>query len=77
MKSKRPCADIQKCMEKKMAVYQPHSKLSSWYVPFPLFSLWKEEEIRLTNQIGWKPGPNAPKPLERGSAQTNLKDILS
>nr|XP_031861650.1 uncharacterized protein CI109_002880 [Kwoniella shandongensis]KAA5528722.1 hypothetical protein CI109_002880 [Kwoniella shandongensis] len=26
--------------------------------------------------IGWKPGPNQPKPLERGSAQTNLKDIL-
>ncbi|KAI0355402.1 S-adenosyl-L-methionine-dependent methyltransferase [Trametes cingulata] len=26
--------------------------------------------------IGWKPGPNQPKPLERGSAQTNLKDVL-
>ncbi|WVR07555.1 hypothetical protein IAU60_004597 [Kwoniella sp. DSM 27419] len=26
--------------------------------------------------IGWKPGPNQPKPLERGSATTNLKDIL-
>jgi len=64
-------------MEKKMVVYQPHSKLSSWYVPFTLFSYCKEEDIRLMNQIGWKPGPNAPKPLERGSAQTNLKDILS
>lgn len=27
-------------------------------------------------QIGWKPSPNQPKPLERGSAQTNLKDVL-
>ncbi|KAI0677636.1 S-adenosyl-L-methionine-dependent methyltransferase [Trametes maxima] len=26
--------------------------------------------------IGWKPAPNQPKPLERGSAQTNLKDVL-
>ncbi|WVR00077.1 hypothetical protein IAU59_007219 [Kwoniella sp. CBS 9459] len=26
--------------------------------------------------IGWKPGPNQPKPLERGSATTNLKDVL-
>ena len=36
-----------------------------------------EKEAFANNQIGWKPGPNAPKPLERGSAQTNLKDILS
>ena len=27
-------------------------------------------------EIGWKPGPNQPQPLERGSAQTNLKDVL-
>ncbi|WOO76991.1 Arginine-hydroxylase NDUFAF5, mitochondrial [Vanrija pseudolonga] len=26
--------------------------------------------------VGWKPSPNQPKPLARGSAQTNLKDIL-
>jgi len=27
--------------------------------------------------IGWKPAPNQPKPLERGTGETNLKDILS
>lgn len=27
-------------------------------------------------QIGWKPSATQPKPLERGSAQTNLKDVL-
>ncbi|BEJ12530.1 hypothetical protein CspHIS471_0209900 [Cutaneotrichosporon sp. HIS471] len=26
--------------------------------------------------IGWKPGPNQPKPLARGSGKTNLKDVL-
>ncbi|KAH8092461.1 S-adenosyl-L-methionine-dependent methyltransferase [Cristinia sonorae] len=26
--------------------------------------------------IGWKPAPNQPKPLGRGTGQTNLKDIL-
>ncbi|WRT70107.1 uncharacterized protein IL334_007101 [Kwoniella shivajii] len=26
--------------------------------------------------IGWKPGPNQPKALERGSAGTSLKDVL-
>ncbi|KAI0832824.1 S-adenosyl-L-methionine-dependent methyltransferase [Trametes gibbosa] len=26
--------------------------------------------------IGWKPAPTQPKPLERGSGQTNLKDVL-
>ncbi|KDQ08869.1 hypothetical protein BOTBODRAFT_117885 [Botryobasidium botryosum FD-172 SS1] len=26
--------------------------------------------------IGWKPAPTQPKPLERGSAQTNLKEVL-
>lgn len=26
--------------------------------------------------IGWKPAPNQPKPLERGTGQTNLKDVL-
>ncbi|KAK4687799.1 NADH dehydrogenase [ubiquinone] 1 alpha subcomplex assembly factor 5, partial [Tremellales sp. Uapishka_1] len=26
--------------------------------------------------IGWKPGPNQPQPLERGSGKTNLKDVL-
>lgn len=27
-------------------------------------------------QIGWKPSPTQRKPLERGSAQTSLKDVL-
>lgn len=26
--------------------------------------------------VGWKPGPEAPKALERGSAKTSLKDVL-
>ncbi|KAI0082545.1 S-adenosyl-L-methionine-dependent methyltransferase [Panus rudis PR-1116 ss-1] len=26
--------------------------------------------------IGWKPAPNQPKPLERGSGKTSLKDVL-
>jgi len=26
--------------------------------------------------IGWKPSPNQPKPLPRGSGQTSLKDVL-
>ncbi|KAJ4479124.1 S-adenosyl-L-methionine-dependent methyltransferase [Lentinula aciculospora] len=26
--------------------------------------------------IGWKPAPTQPKPLERGSGKTNLKDVL-
>ncbi|KII95277.1 hypothetical protein PLICRDRAFT_48238 [Plicaturopsis crispa FD-325 SS-3] len=26
--------------------------------------------------IGWKPAPNQPKPLERGTGKTNLKDVL-
>ncbi|EJD01536.1 S-adenosyl-L-methionine-dependent methyltransferase [Fomitiporia mediterranea MF3/22] len=26
--------------------------------------------------IGWKPSPNQPKPLERGTGQANLKDVL-
>lgn len=25
--------------------------------------------------VGWKPAPNHPKPLERGSANTSLKDL--
>ena len=47
-------------------------------------SLVKELELLLAlnmgqalmHQIGWKPGPNEPKPLERGSASQSLKDIL-
>jgi len=39
-----------------------------------------EEGIPATFQvvfmIGWTPGPNQPKPLERGSGTTNLKDVL-
>jgi len=26
--------------------------------------------------IGWKPAPNQPRPLERGSGKTNLKEVL-
>jgi len=26
--------------------------------------------------IGWKPAPTQPKPLERGTAETNLKEVL-
>jgi NADH dehydrogenase [ubiquinone] 1 alpha subcomplex assembly factor 5 len=26
--------------------------------------------------IGWRPDANQPKPLKRGSAQQNLKDVL-
>ncbi|WVQ84581.1 hypothetical protein IAT38_006735 [Cryptococcus sp. DSM 104549] len=26
--------------------------------------------------IGWKPGPNAPSPMDRGSGKTSLKDVL-
>ncbi|CAE6527358.1 unnamed protein product [Rhizoctonia solani] len=32
--------------------------------------------FQIIYMIGWKPAPNQPKPLERGSGQTNLKDIL-
>ncbi|WWD19746.1 hypothetical protein CI109_104210 [Kwoniella shandongensis] len=43
-------------------------------------SIYKDGSVPATFSIifmiGWKPGPNQPKPLERGSAQTNLKDIL-
>jgi NADH dehydrogenase [ubiquinone] 1 alpha subcomplex assembly factor 5 len=27
-------------------------------------------------QIGWKPATTQPKPLERGTAQTNLQEVL-
>ncbi|KAG1755378.1 S-adenosyl-L-methionine-dependent methyltransferase [Suillus lakei] len=32
--------------------------------------------FQIIYMIGWKPSPNQHKPLERGSAQTNLKDVL-
>ncbi|KAG1892130.1 S-adenosyl-L-methionine-dependent methyltransferase [Suillus subluteus] len=32
--------------------------------------------FQIIYMIGWKPSPNQLKPLERGSAQTNLKDVL-
>jgi NADH dehydrogenase [ubiquinone] 1 alpha subcomplex assembly factor 5 len=32
--------------------------------------------FQIIYMIGWKPSPNQPKPLEPGSAQTNLKDVL-
>ena len=27
-------------------------------------------------QIGWKPSPTQPKPLERGAGKVNLKEVL-
>ncbi|KAG1752479.1 S-adenosyl-L-methionine-dependent methyltransferase [Suillus paluster] len=32
--------------------------------------------FQIIYMIGWKPSPSQPKPLERGTAQTNLKDVL-
>ncbi|KAF5321083.1 hypothetical protein D9619_000557 [Psilocybe cf. subviscida] len=32
--------------------------------------------FQIIYMIGWKPAPNQPKPLERGSGKTNLKDVL-
>ncbi|QRV87568.1 methyltransferase domain protein [Ceratobasidium sp. AG-Ba] len=32
--------------------------------------------FQIIYMIGWKPSPTQPKPLERGSGQTNLKDVL-
>lgn len=32
--------------------------------------------FQIIYMIGWKPSANQPKPLDRGSAQTNLKDVL-
>ncbi|KAL2426014.1 Arginine-hydroxylase NDUFAF5, mitochondrial [Exophiala dermatitidis] len=32
--------------------------------------------FRVIYMIGWKAGPNQPKPLERGSGKVNMKDIL-
>ncbi|KAK9366657.1 hypothetical protein V1509DRAFT_629206 [Lipomyces kononenkoae] len=32
--------------------------------------------FRIIYLIGWKPSPTQPKPLERGSADVNLKDVL-
>ncbi|KAK9453451.1 hypothetical protein V1511DRAFT_76841 [Dipodascopsis uninucleata] len=32
---------------------------------------------RIIYMIAWKPGPTQPKPLERGSAQKSLKEVLS
>ncbi|KAI1610215.1 biotin synthesis protein BioC [Exophiala viscosa] len=32
--------------------------------------------FRVIYMIGWKPGANQPKPLERGSGEVNIKDIL-
>ncbi|KAG8904764.1 NADH dehydrogenase [ubiquinone] 1 alpha subcomplex assembly factor 5 [Tulasnella sp. 403] len=32
--------------------------------------------FQIVYMIGWRPSPNQPKPLERGSAKTSLKDVL-
>jgi len=32
--------------------------------------------FQIIYMIGWKPSSSQPKPLERGSAKTNLKDVL-
>lgn len=31
--------------------------------------------FNLIHLVGWKPGPNQPKPLERGSANASFKDL--
>jgi hypothetical protein len=38
----------------------------------PMFSRFTDCVV----QIGWKPGPDQPQPLKRGSGQTNLKEVL-
>jgi NADH dehydrogenase [ubiquinone] 1 alpha subcomplex assembly factor 5 len=55
----------------------PLHPLCTWSQPSFVYLGNRDGGTCADNQIGWKPGPNAPKPLERGSAQTNLKDILS
>jgi len=32
--------------------------------------------FQIIYMIGWKPAPSQPKPLDRGSGKTNLKDVL-
>jgi NADH dehydrogenase [ubiquinone] 1 alpha subcomplex assembly factor 5 len=32
--------------------------------------------LMFVTQIGWKPGPNQPQALARGSGNTNLKEVL-
>lgn len=63
----------QKCMERKMGQSQQLSRSSTWYTQ-PLLPL--REGLTQRAQIGWKPAPNQPKPLKRGSATKNLKDVL-
>lgn len=48
----------------------------SCHIPNHLPGMSHACESLLTVEIGWKPSPTQPKPLERGSAQTNLKDVL-
>lgn len=33
--------------------------------------------FNLVHLVGWKPGPNQPKPLERGTANASFKDLES
>jgi NADH dehydrogenase [ubiquinone] 1 alpha subcomplex assembly factor 5 len=46
-------------------------------------AMYKEEDapgipatFRMIYMIGWKEGGNQPQPLQRGSGELNLKDIL-
>ena len=56
-----------------MELFQPLSRSSIWYnQPLPA----PNESLMQIAQIGWKPSPDQPKPLERGSATKSLKDVL-
>lgn len=43
-----------------------------------LVSLRREHVVLtfVTSQIGWKPSPSQPKPLDRGTGKVNLKEVL-
>jgi len=56
----------------KMVPFRRHFRSFTWYIQIPNFDGIVSRSI----QIGWKPSPTQPKPLERGTAQTNLKDVL-
>jgi NADH dehydrogenase [ubiquinone] 1 alpha subcomplex assembly factor 5 len=42
----------------------------------PLCSFFNSILISSPLQIGWKPAPSQPKPLDRGTGKVNLKDVL-
>lgn len=60
------------------SIYQGEYNIGYWLI----VELYGNEDgsvpatFSLIWMVGWKPGPNAPKPLERGSAKASLKDVL-